>query len=115
MRSVLQTANLAMSDSQPSTSTPENSPPNLKETGESKKGPGQTPKRKRKRQSREDQDEDPYMKGICDMWRLPMEKQSECFENSTELQQAAIQSQTEQTKALVAGLKDILKDCLKSD
>ena len=80
-----------------------------------KKGPGQTPKRKRKRPSREDQDEDPYMKGICDMWRLSMEKQSERFEKSMELQQAAIQSQTEQTKALVGGLKIILNDCLKSD
>lgn len=114
-RSVSPTANLATSDSQPSTSTPENSPPKPKETGESKKGPGQTPRRKRKRPSREDQDEDPYMTGICDMWRLSMEKQSERFEKSMELQQAAIQSQTEQTKALVAGLKDILKDCLKSD
>ena len=114
-RSVSPTANLATSDSQPSTSTPENSPPKPKETGESKKGPGQTPKRKRKRPSREDQDEDPYMKGICDMWRLSMEKQSERFEKSMELQQAAIQSQTEQTKALVGGLKDILNDCLKSD
>ena len=53
--------------------------------------------------------------GICDMWRLSMEKQTERFNRSMELQQAAIQSQTEQTKALVSGLKDILKDCLKSD
>ena len=36
-RSVSPTANLATSDSQPSTSTPENSPPKPKETGESKK------------------------------------------------------------------------------
>ena len=49
------------------------------------------------------------------MWHLSMEKQSKCFEKSMELQQAAIQSQTEQTKALVGGLKDILNDCLKSD
>ena len=48
------------------------------------------------------------------MWRSSMEKQSERFEKSMELQQAAILSQPEQTKALVAGLKDILKDCLKS-
>ena len=85
-RSVSPTANLATSDSQPSTSTYENSPP------KSKKGPGQTPKRKRKRPSREDQDEDPYMKGICDMWRLSMEKQSKRFEKSMELQQAVKQS-----------------------
>ena len=55
------------------------------------------------------------MKGVCDMWRISMEKQAERFNCSMELQQAAIQSQTEQTKALVSGLKDILKDCLKSD
>ena len=55
------------------------------------------------------------MKGICDMWRISMEKQAERFNRSMELQQAAIQSQTEQTKAPVLGLKDILKDCLKSD
>lgn len=44
-----------------------------------------------------------------------MEQQAERFNRSMELQQAAMQSQTEQTKALVSGLKDILKDCLKSD
>ena len=49
------------------------------------------------------------------MWRLSMEKHTKRFERSVELQQTAIQSQTEQTKALVPGLKDILKDCLKSD
>ena len=62
-----------------------------------------------------DQDEDPYMQGVCDMWHLSVENQSEHFKRSMEVQQAAIQSQTEQTKALAVGLKDILKDCLKSD
>lgn len=101
----------ASSDSQqPSTSSasdespPQQVPPKTK---------GKAPKRKRKEPN--DQDEDPYMKGICDMWRISMEKQAERFNRSMELQQAAIQSQTEQTKALVSGLKDILKDCLKSD
>ena len=110
-RSFSPTANLATSDSQPSTSTPENSPPKPKETGESKKVQDKPQNGK----ERGHQDEDPHMKGICDMWHLSMEKQSKCFEKSMELQQAAIQSQTEQTKALVAGLKDISKDCLKSD
>ena len=56
-----------------------------------------------------DQDEDPYMKGICDLWHLSMEKQDEHFNRCMELQKAVVQSQTEQTKALVSGLKDILK------
>lgn len=109
---------MTTSDPQPSTSgTSSDGSPPKEARGKNKMENGlkETPKRKRKMLSASDQDEDPYMKGICDMWRLSVEKQSECFERSMELQQAAIQSQTEQTKALVAGLKDILKDCLKSD
>ena len=103
----------ASSDSQqPSTTSASyESPPKSQQVPQKTKG--KAPKRKRKEPN--DQDEDPYMKGICDMWRLSMEKQGERFNRIMELQQAAIQSQTEQTKALVSGLKDILKDCLKSD
>ena len=103
----------ASSDSQqPSTSSAsDESPPKSQQVPPKTKG--KAPKRKRKEQN--DQDEDPYIKGIRDMWRTSMEKQAERFNRSMELQQAAIQSQTEQTKALVSGLKDILKDCLKSD
>ena len=50
------------------------------------------------------------MKGICDMWHISKEKQAERFNRSMELQQAARKSQTEQTNALVSGLKDILSD-----
>lgn len=60
-----------------------------------------------------DQDEDLYMKGGCDMWRLSVEKQSEHYKRSMKVQQAAIRSQTEQTKVLAVGSKDIFKDCLK--
>ena len=88
--SVSPTVNLETSDSQPLTSTLDNSPPQPEATCEknkSKKGPGKTPtERKRKTPSRDDQDEDPFMNGlICDMWRLSMEKQSECVEKSMEL------------------------------
>lgn len=69
--SVSPTVNLETSDSQPSTSTLDTSPPKSKETcekNESKKGPRKTPtERKRKTPSRDDQDEDPYINGICDM------------------------------------------------
>ena len=69
--SVSPTVNLETSDSQPSTSTLDTSPPKSKETcekNESKKGPGKIPtERKRKTPSRDDQDEDPYINGICDM------------------------------------------------
>ena len=97
------------SDSQlPTTSSAsDDSPP--KSQQEPRKATGKAVKHKRKTPALNDQD------GICDMWRLSMEKQTERFNRSMELQQAAIQSQTEQTKALVSGLKDILKDCLKSD
>lgn len=44
-----------------------------------------------------------------------MEKKAERFNWSMELQEAVIQRQIEQTKALASGLKDILKDYLKSD
>lgn len=109
-----------MSDLQPSASTTssDDSPlkPNDKMENELKKGlGGNNLRRKRKMPSLTDQDEDPYLKGICDMWLLKMEKQREHFERSMELQQAVIQNQQEQIKALVSGLKDILKDCLKSD
>lgn len=101
------------SDSQQlsTSSASDESPPKSQQVPPKTKG--KAPKRKRKEQN--DQDEDSYMKGICDMWRISMEKQAECFNRSMELQQAAIQSQTEQTKALVSGLKDVLKDCFKSD
>lgn len=109
-----------MSDLQPSASTTssDDSPlkPNDEMENELKKGlGGNNLRRKRKKPSLTDQDEDPYLKGICDMWLLTMEKQREHFQRSMELQQAVIQNQQEQIKALVSGLKDILKDCLKSD
>ena len=98
----------ASSDSQqPSTSSvSDESPPKSQQVPPKTKG--KAPKRKRKEPN--DQDEDPYMKGICDMWRISVEKQAELFNRSMELQQAAIKSQTEQTKALLSGLKDILSD-----
>ena len=89
--SVSPTVNLETSDSQPSTSTLDNSPPQPEETCEknkSKKKVREKPQlsAKRKTPSRDDQDEDPYMNGlICDMWRLSTEKQSECVEKSMEL------------------------------
>lgn len=98
----------------PSTSSASDDSP-LKSQQEPRNATGKAVKRKRKTPALNDQDVDPYMKGICDMWRLSMEKQTERFNRSMELQQAAIQSQTEQTKVLVSGLKEILKDCLKSD
>lgn len=99
------------SDSQlPSTSSAsDESPPKSQQVPPKTKG--KAPKCKRK----EPNDQDENMNGICDMWHISMEKQAKRFNRSMELQQAAIQSQTEQTKALVSGLKDILKDCLKSD
>ena len=105
-----QTALSMSSDSQlPSTSSASHdSPP--KSQQEPRKATGKAVKRKRKTPALNDQDDDPYMKGICDMWRLSMEKHTERFNRSMELQQAAIQSQIEQTKALVSGLIDILKD-----
>ena len=98
----------ASSDSQqPSTSSASNeSPPKSQQVPPKTKG--KAPKSKRKEPN--DQDEDPYMKGICDMWHISMEKQAKRFNRSMELQQAAIKSQTEQTKALVSGPKDILSD-----
>ena len=99
----------ASSDSQqPSTSSASDESP-LQQVPPKTKGKAA----KRKRKEPNDEDEDPYMKGICDMWRISMEKQAKRFNHSMELQQAAIRSQTEQTKALVSGLKDILKDCLQ--
>ena len=98
-------------DSQPSTSsaTESESSPKTKEIGGKKETTkGKTAKRKRKLPS--DSDDDHYMTSIC-----IMENQNACFEKSMQLQQAAIESQTEQTKAIVSGLKDILKECLKSD
>lgn len=77
---------------QPSTSSAsDESPPKSQQVPPKTKG--KAPKRKRKEQN--DQDEDPYMKGIRDMWHTSMEKQAERFNRSMELQQAAIQSQTE--------------------
>lgn len=89
--SVSPTVNLETSDSQPSTSTLDNSPPQPEETCEkisTKKKVREKPQLsvKRKTPSRDDQDEDPYTNGlICDMWRLSTEKQSECVEKSMEL------------------------------
>ena len=103
-------------DSQPSTSsaTESESSPKTEEIGRKKEATkGKTSKRRRKLSS--DSDDDHYMTRICDMWHLSMENQNASFEKSMQLQQAAIQSQTEQTKAIVSGLKDILKECLKSD
>lgn len=103
-------------DSQPSTSpaTESESSPKTEEIGGKKEATkGKTAKRKGKLPS--DSDDDHYMTRICDMWRLSMENQNARFEKSMQLQQAAIESQTEQTKAIVSGLKDILKECLKSD
>lgn len=78
----------ASSDSQqPSTSSAsDESPPKSQQVPPKTKG--KAPKRKRKEPN--DQDEDPYMKGICDMWHISMGKQAEGFNRSMELQQAAI-------------------------
>ena len=67
-----------------------------------------TPQNKKRKQA-EDPDEDPYLARVCDLWQEAMGKQEERFNRPMQLQEKAIAAQTEQTKELVSGLKDILK------
>ena len=47
------------------------------------------------------------------MWKLALDKQEERFLKTTELQEEAMRNQTTQTKLLVDGLKDMIKEIMK--
>ena len=66
--------------------------------------------RKRKADGKE---EDPWLSKMSLMWNSALEKQEERFARLTELQEKAIAVQTEQTKHLVGGLKDLIKEVMK--
>ena len=73
-------------------------------------------KRKTKQAQRDPVDvvaEDSGVKQVCEMWKLPLNKQKERFLKTMEVQEEAIRNQTTQTKLLVDGLKDMIKAIMK--
>lgn len=73
-------------------------------------------KRKRKQTQRGLADvvaEDSGVKQVCEMWKLALDKQEERFLKTMEVQEETIRNQTTQTKLLVDGLKDMIKEIMK--
>ena len=73
-------------------------------------------KRKRKQAQGDPADvvaEDSGVKQVCEMWKLALYKQEERFLKTMEVQEEAIRNQTTQTKLLVDGLKDMIKEIMK--
>ena len=73
-------------------------------------------KRKRKQTQRDLADvvaEDSRVKQVCEMWKLALDKQEERFLKTMEVQEETIRNQTTQTKLLVDGLKDMIKEIMK--
>lgn len=53
------------------------------------------------------------MSKMCGIWKEAMEKQDERFSKAMKVQEEAIKSQTEQTKMLIDGLKDMIQNITK--
>ena len=72
-------------------------------------------KRKRKQAQGDPADvaKDSGVKQVCEMWKLALDKQEERFLKTMEVQEEAIRNQTTQTKLLVDGLKDMIKEIMK--
>ena len=73
-------------------------------------------KRKRKQAQRDPGEvvaEDSRVKQGCEMWKLALYKQEERFLKTMEVQEEAIRNQTTQTKLLVDGLKDMIREIMK--
>ena len=113
-------ATVCISEATPTTSGTEQA----SETTPSPPAPGSTPSGskgskkvkaslKRKRQLAAKEEDDPYMAQVCGMWKEALAKQEERFQRTMELQEKALESQTSQTKMLVEGMKDMIKEIMK--